>query len=192
MLFVGIDPSLSATGLAIVDEGGGVLLLCTVGSKPAPGLAGRCARYRELVMRITNVIFTEMVGLEQERRFFIEGYSYGSKGNTIYQIAEFGGLLRSTITRNTRRPWLYEVAPSTLKKFAAGKGNASKAMVCEAIGDMGHCFSNNNEADALALALLGRLAITAKQPANMKDMPAYRLEAVATVQRAIEAEEATW
>jgi Holliday junction resolvasome RuvABC endonuclease subunit len=54
---------------------------------------------------------------------FIEGYAFGAVGR-VFNIAENGGYLK-------QRMWLcgieFEVfAPTTIKKFATGKGNASK------------------------------------------------------------------
>ena len=56
----------------------------------------------------------------------IEGYSYGSKGK-IFHIAENTGVLKYKI-HNLGVP-LEVVPPTTVKKFATGKGNADKTMM---------------------------------------------------------------
>lgn len=45
------------------------------------------------------------------------------------------------------------VPVGTIKKFATGKGNASKAMMVDAITERGYAPSDDNEADALAILL---------------------------------------
>lgn len=54
---------------------------------------------------------------------FIEGYSMGSKGQ-VFNIGENTGLLKHYLWFNNFK---YEIlSPSTIKKFATGKGNADK------------------------------------------------------------------
>ena len=61
---------------------------------------------------------------------FIEGYSYGSKGQALFQIAENCGLLKYRL-QEAKIP--YEIiVPSVVKKGATGKGNADKEMMYEA------------------------------------------------------------
>ena len=61
---------------------------------------------------------------------FIEGYSFGSKGQGIFQIAENCGILKYRL-QESKIP--YEtVVPSVVKKGATGKGNADKDMMYEA------------------------------------------------------------
>lgn len=60
---------------------------------------------------------------------YIEGYAFGAVGR-VFNIAENGGYLK-------QRLWLcgipFEVpAPTVIKKFATGKGNASKEMMYDA------------------------------------------------------------
>ena len=63
-------------------------------------------------------------------KIFIEGYSYGSKGQGIFQIAENCGILKYRLEQ-LKLP--YEtVVPSVVKKGATGKGNADKDMMYEA------------------------------------------------------------
>jgi Holliday junction resolvasome RuvABC endonuclease subunit len=57
----------------------------------------------------------------------IEGYSFGSTGMRLFQIAENTGLLKNML-------WLRGVdfkivAPTTVKKIATGKGNSQKQVV---------------------------------------------------------------
>ena len=59
---------------------------------------------------------------------FIEGYSFGSKGRAIFQIAENGGILKYRLTGQE----YHIIPPANVKKFATGKGNADKEKMYEA------------------------------------------------------------
>ena len=59
----------------------------------------------------------------------IENYSYGSKGQALFQIAENCGILKY---RLSELKYDYNViVPSVVKKLATGKGNADKEMMYE-------------------------------------------------------------
>lgn len=87
----------------------------------------------------------------------IEGYSYGSQGRSVFDIGELGGCVRFLLHR-LGIP-VVDVPPATLKKYAAGKGNAPKdAMIAAAIRRFGFGGCDNNEADAFLLWCLARHA----------------------------------
>ena len=58
----------------------------------------------------------------------LEGYSYGSKGK-IFHIAENTGVLKYKLYQNGIPVDI--IAPTTVKKYATGKGNADKEMMHE-------------------------------------------------------------
>lgn len=59
---------------------------------------------------------------------FIEGYAFGATGR-VFHIAENGGILKHKLWENETK---FEViAPTTIKKFATGKGNANKEKLYE-------------------------------------------------------------
>jgi Holliday junction resolvasome RuvABC endonuclease subunit len=60
---------------------------------------------------------------------FIEGYAFGAVGR-VFQIAENTGLLKYTMWKKGIP--FYVFAPSEIKKFATGKGNAAKDNLYEA------------------------------------------------------------
>ena len=59
----------------------------------------------------------------------LEGYSFGSKGSRVFQIAENTGMLKYKIYRAGIPLSVYP--PSTIKKFATDKGNANKNKMYE-------------------------------------------------------------
>lgn len=70
---------------------------------------------------IADWAMDKLIGCE---RIALEGYSYGSRGNRLFQIAENTGVLKYKIFQ-TGRP-LDIIPPTEVKKFATGKGNANK------------------------------------------------------------------
>jgi len=63
-------------------------------------------------------------------QIFIEGYSFGSKGQGLFQIAENCGILKYRLQEQNLS--YQTVVPSVVKKGATGKGNADKDMMYEA------------------------------------------------------------
>lgn len=65
----------------------------------------------------------------------------------------YGGFLAHLTAWCEKNKIAYEGVPvGTIKKHATGKGNASKAMVIKSVTRRGHSPSDDNEADAIALA----------------------------------------
>lgn len=59
----------------------------------------------------------------------LEGYSYGSIGSRLFEIGENSGLLKHKMWASSIDFDVY--APTTIKKFACGKGNAPKDRLWE-------------------------------------------------------------
>jgi Holliday junction resolvasome RuvABC endonuclease subunit len=93
----------------------------------------------------------------------VEGYSFGSKGRAVFDIAELGGVVRWELRRSDV-PWV-AVPPSSLKRYATGRGNATKdAMIAEAVRRFGFPGSDNNEADAWLLWHMAHDALAGDSP----------------------------
>ena len=61
-------------------------------------------------------------------KVFIEGYSFGSKGQAVFQIAENCGILKYRLQMSPSM--LYDtIVPSVVKKYASGKCNADKQLM---------------------------------------------------------------
>lgn len=149
-MIIGIDPSLVATGVCFGDNEPHYKLF---GSKPTPpDVRSRIARFDDLATRIASFV---------EARFptviYIEFYSLHSKSSGTSSICEFGGILRRELTILTQAP-IFEVPPTTLKKFFTGKGNAMKFMMLDNAKERyNQQIDNDNLADAFALWRLGSL-----------------------------------
>ena len=150
-----IDPSLTSTGLAFgIDETD----VCTMAVKSKPrgeGVSNRVKRYELVIQQLTKVL-----DVIRPRLVLIEGYSFGSKNGKHMDMAELGGLIRWHSTDYT--PHILEVAPTTLKKFATGKGAGDKALIqAHVMKRWGKMFETSDEADAfvlfqMALCIAGR------------------------------------
>jgi crossover junction endodeoxyribonuclease RuvC len=145
MRIVGIDASLTGTGVAVLD---GSLRTERIESKltgPARLFEIR-NRVREIVASKTSPSGADLV--------VIEGYAF-AKPMQAHQVGELGGVLRLMLFE-TGIPWI-EVAPSQVKKFATGRGNAKKEEMAVAIFKrFGREFRSNDEADAFVLAVIGQ------------------------------------
>lgn len=80
----------------------------------------------------------------------LEGYAFGSRGRAVVDIGELGGVIRLALYRRGIR--YVDVPPAALKKYATGRGNASKEEVLvAAVRRLGYTGADHNEADALWL-----------------------------------------
>ncbi len=140
MKIIAIDPSLVATGVCFST--GETAVIKTKGKTGVERLG--YLQDEVLDCLPTHLGVTLVV---------IEGYSYGSKGRALFQIGELGGVIRLGLHR-LGVPWV-EVPPTCLKKYATGKGNATKdEVIQQAVVRSGHTFQDNNAADAWWLWLM--------------------------------------
>ncbi len=145
---MGIDPSLKSSGVIALDHRGEIVLQRVVKSEP-------CGLALHDRMRRIELITREILGFVEVLKpsvICIEAYSYGSDTIGVAERVELGGLLRYSICRIINK--VYEVAPTTLKKFATGKGNVQgKLPVCLALNKRyGVVFDTDHEYDAFTLA----------------------------------------
>ena len=86
--------------------------------------------YKNPIERFANLTTwaLSIINKLTDPKIFIEGYSFGSKGQAVFQIAENGGILKYRL-----KQYDYKIlVPSVIKKFATGKGNADKQAMYEA------------------------------------------------------------
>lgn len=135
MNVMGLDLSCVKTGVALPD--GSVLTIV------APDCANRGAARLRHIRNCVRDLFARV------ELAVIEGYAFGAI-NQREALGEVGGVVRLALFES-RIP--YAVVPAkTLKKYATGNGNASKAMmVAAAQRHLGYRGSDDNEADALWL-----------------------------------------
>jgi crossover junction endodeoxyribonuclease RuvC len=141
---VGLDLSLTSTGTAFIGE-----------KTWADRITPRTTSYQRL-----QTILTSVLALTADATLVvIEGPSFGS-GTTSRQSGqhERGGLWWLVTYRLWHREIPFAVVPpATLKKYATGKGKATKdAVLAAAIRRYPNVsFDGNDQADALILAAMG-------------------------------------
>jgi crossover junction endodeoxyribonuclease RuvC len=138
---VGLDLSLTSTGIALIANSGARLHRIQPGN-----LTGH--------ERMQRILTDTRIWTEGCELIVIEGPSFGSPGRQH----EMGGLWWLITRALWRRSRPYAVVePSKLKRYATGKGNASKDEVLSAVvrrypmADV----NGNDVADALVLAAMG-------------------------------------
>ena len=137
MNVVGLDLSLTATGIALADGSFDTI-------KPTTKGMARLAAIEAIVMDYT-------AGCDLA---VIEGYSMGSRNSQSHALGELGGVVRLALHRQDT-PYV-DVPPTRLKKWATGKGNADKdAVLVKAVKRFDPSPENNNEADAAWLRDIG-------------------------------------
>ena len=172
-----IDPSLTSTGIVVLRDGK-VELAVTTKNKPALGTIDRVRLIYERIVCVAESL-TDGKQWQAPDLIVIEGFSYGSKGRSVFDIAYLGWRIREELERlrtEDNIPWL-EVPPSQLKKFATGQGNANKEIILQQVYKRwGVEFSDNNQADAYVLAQIGRAYL-----GGMDDLTAFQQEVIANL-----------
>lgn len=109
--------------------------------------------YKTPIERFTNISTWVLDIIHKHKtdtaKVFIEGYSFGSKGQAVFQIAENCGILKYRLQLSPSI--LYDtVVPSVVKKFASGKGNADKQLMYDS-------FKEHTKQDLLKMFDMGKL-----------------------------------
>lgn len=157
MRYVGIDPS-TKTGMVMLGKTG-----CLIFQKEIrPKVTNDPERFIDITEQILSNIFEGDV-------ICIEGFSYGSRGAGVSTQYGIGWLIRAELIRNG---YTYiDVPPTSVKKFATGKGNTKKdEMVLPIYKKWGFEHSSDNVRDAYVLAQI------AKALHDKEGLTAYQLE----------------
>lgn len=139
--YVGIDPSLSGTGLVILGEQGNVIEATSLkaGKEDDP------LRFMKIAKRIKNHLnsYTD--------RVVIEGFSLHSRGAGVSSMYGIGWIIRNMLEESHFK-WT-EAPPTSVKKFGSGKGNAKKEdLVLPVYKKWGFEGASNDITDAFIMA----------------------------------------
>ena len=109
--------------------------------------------YNTPIERFTNISSWALDIIHKQKedtaKVFIEGYSFGSKGQAVFQIAENCGILKYRLQMSPSI--LYDtIVPSVVKKYASGKGNADKQLMYDS-------FKDHTKQDLLKMFDMGKL-----------------------------------
>lgn len=150
MRIIGIDPSLSRTGVCIID-GSDVGVSSIVASSKLLVYERQTA----MVKGVCNLLQKgDVVTLEE----FGASARFALSGRFVERI-EICGMLKLLIPRATGFPWL-SVSPTLLKSFVAGKASAKKNDVLFSVREQWKVnVGNDDEADAFGLAVYTRAVL---------------------------------
>jgi crossover junction endodeoxyribonuclease RuvC len=143
-LFVGLDPSINATGVVILDNCAGIVEQKTFSINNHDKIFEESLiQYEKEIKFIPNIVNLGAV--------YIEGPAYQSAGQVILQMGAIHFFTRVYLYK--RNINFKVIAPGTLKKFVTGKGNSKKEiMLLKTYKKWGVEFTDNNLCDAYGLA----------------------------------------
>lgn len=144
MKILGIDASLTSTGLCILENGA----VENTGLIRTYDLRGM-SRLRYIADKLQVCI-----GLYEPDFIVIEGYAMGIRGGRVFDIGEMGGVMKAVIYNKKIEAII--VAPTSMKKFITEKGNAKKAQIRDSLLLNWDIDTDQEDiADAIGLALFG-------------------------------------
>lgn len=141
-LFIGLDPSINATGLVIIDENANIIEQKLFSVKDEL-FENSLLKYEKEIRFIPNIINLQSI--------YLEGPAYQATGQVILQMGALHYMTRLFLFKKGKNYKI--IAPGTLKKFVTGKGNSKKElMLLKTYKKWGVEFDDHNLCDAYGLA----------------------------------------
>ena len=138
---IGIDPSLTATGICVTDETKKVILSEEINTR-----AGDQARIPLILGKLSEIYKKYDVSFVA-----IEGFAFSAQGRSVFDLGELSGCIKYML-----KVPMVVIPPTVVKKFATGKGNCHKDLILlEVFKRFGENFDTSNKADAYVLAVIG-------------------------------------
>lgn len=168
---IAIDPSLTSTGLAYpIDHD---VLAVDIVAAPSGVVGWERLDLISTTIRVAVRTVIALYGVEPI--IVMEGYSYASKHSQAHSTGELGGVIVTDLGRIDHD--VVRIAPKSIKKFATGRGNASKAAMVSAVAARtGWQFRTDDQADAVALWCFARAVVS--EPHPMEPLPKTHLAAL--------------
>ncbi|MGE5572964.1 MAG: hypothetical protein ACM3ZU_08110 [Bacteroidota bacterium] len=165
IIVLGIDPSLTATGLVRLDE--------------QDGLTSRVVRPRSTgVRRLIDIEQAVAQVAEGVTLVALEGYAFGAQASRE-ALGELGGILKRYLYQHAIPTII--VPPSSVKKFACSRGNAKKDEMRLAVykkwGVDEQGLRTADEVDAYVLARIA-LVVAMRQAGREVKLLQYEAEAL--------------
>jgi len=143
MKFVGLDPSLTGTGIVKLDLESNIEEQKLISTKSSDKEEYRMSFILNEVNRI----------IDNDSVVYIEGLSHGSTGQSILEMAGLHYCI--TVNLYQRKITFKDIPPGTLKKFVTGNGRGKKnLMLLKTYKKFGIEFEDDNLCDAFCLAKL--------------------------------------
>ena len=156
-MYVGVDPSLSATGVVILNEEAKLVDSTLIKTDPTQTWRGRVCRINFIKEQVKDFLYKNCEGVVDlgVTPVVLEDYSYGSRFQS-HQLGELGFALRWFLYLAVLDQFTYVVPPTVIKKFITGLGNSAKPFVALQIAAQFDLkFNDLNLSDACACALFG-------------------------------------
>jgi len=162
MYSIGIDQSLTNTGVVIIKEGKAILCDNVKSGPEGKHMNERIHRINDIYVRIRKILAPIILdGKQEEVILSIEGYSFASRSGQAFSLGELGGILRYNFFMDIgaklgEKMRYLEITPNQLKKYATGKGQCEKDLIIkEVYKNFAFDTNDNNTADAFVLAHIG-------------------------------------
>ena len=162
MVIVGLDLSLTASGMVAIDDRGDVISAKTFGY----GLKRTSSAERKLkrLLHIASEVCTFVQEMASEPNtslddimVIIEGYAYSARGSQN-DLAELQGAVKTQIYLMFKI--VSESIPSSkARKLVLGRGRLKKDEIIEGLEDKGYRFTDHNQADAFVVAYAKRIML---------------------------------
>ncbi len=145
MRVIGIDQSLSCTGVTIKELDGNLNVVDsryyfttsvkkhTYQQSIKPWFIGKATGFNK-AYKIGEHLREIFQSMKDCAYVAMEGYSFGSKSQSLFQLGELGGVIRYLAKKNQLNLRVYE--PTVIKKWATGKGAGKKAPMYTAYKEM--------------------------------------------------------
>lgn len=147
--YMGLDLSLTGTGIVVIDENSEVVVSETIKND---------MRGMQRLEYIKSKV-SYRVGNCDPVVICIEDYAMGIRVGQTFSIGELGGVIKLYLYGVHKDPVL--VSPTKLKKFVTGKGVADKdIMMMYVFKNFGFEAPDNNQADAYGLAKMAQILDT--------------------------------
>ncbi|MFA6325323.1 MAG: hypothetical protein WCX46_03820 [Candidatus Paceibacterota bacterium] len=166
--FCGLDLSLTGTGIAVLNDNGKIIATDLIKSKKTGDTP---LSELKRILDIRNRIFDSIYKLNIDTTdsdiiyFAIEGLAFLAKGTSLVQLSALNYFIREAIILDDCQ--FIIVAPTSLKRFATGKGNSEKDhIILEAYKKYGVDNIDNNIADAIFLANIASVMFGKEKPKN--------------------------
>jgi Holliday junction resolvasome RuvABC endonuclease subunit len=176
-VILGLDLSLTATGWATIHNDG------TTHTGTIPDSKGHIADRLDTWGRHLSRIIRDACDAATDGHISIYVEDLAGNQRGAFELGMIHATFWFELTTEIRRQTTM-VNATTLKTYATGKGNASKALVLvEAVKRLGYPGHDDNEADALWLADMGARLAGYQRP----DLPATHLRALDRINKHQEA-----
>lgn len=170
---LGIDPSLTGTGLVSLNEEKIEKAILLKSKKNGDTPALELQRIDNLVSEIRREA-KDCFG-DRDGIVAIEGLAFMARNTTaLVQLSALNYFIRKEVSAITGKKFVI-VAPSSLKKFVTGRGNAKKSeMFLEIYKRWGETFDDDNLADAFGLAKIAHAVASG----SVKGLNKHQIEVI--------------